>query len=150
MNIARNKLSVEYHILSRELAMKNENGKIFINRIQEILEKYGFGKVEEYLHSPKAKEIWNIIVKKHQNKFWKETCKEDQKKKKTLEYLQLQEYITKPHNIWHSVKNSEIDVKAGEIKAKIVTSLLKLLQLPVYYVELKMKTYVTSYLSVQN
>jgi hypothetical protein len=24
-------LSVEYHILSRELAMKNENGEIFIN-----------------------------------------------------------------------------------------------------------------------
>jgi hypothetical protein len=43
MNIARNKLSVEYHILSRELAMKNENRKIFINRIQEILEKYGLG-----------------------------------------------------------------------------------------------------------
>jgi hypothetical protein len=56
MNIARNKLSVEYHILSRELVMKNENGKIFINRIQEILEKYGLGKVEEYLHSTKAKE----------------------------------------------------------------------------------------------
>ena len=50
MNIARNTLSVEYHILSRELAMKNENGRIFINRIQEILEKYGLGKVEEYLH----------------------------------------------------------------------------------------------------
>ena len=63
MNIARNKLSVEYHILSRELAMKNENRKIFINRIQEILEKYGLGKVEEYLHSPKAKEVWKIIVK---------------------------------------------------------------------------------------
>ena len=84
MNIARNKLSVEYHILSHELAMKNENGKIFINRIQEILEKYGLGKVEEYLHIPKAKEVWKIIVKKHQNKFWKETCKEDQKNKKTL------------------------------------------------------------------
>jgi len=55
MNITRNKLSIEYHILSCELAMKNENGKIFINRIQEILEKYGLGKVEEYLHSPKAK-----------------------------------------------------------------------------------------------
>jgi hypothetical protein len=52
MNITRNKLSIEYHILSCELAMKNENGKIFINRIQEILEKYGLGKVEEYLHSP--------------------------------------------------------------------------------------------------
>jgi len=35
--------------------------------------------------------------------------------------LQLQENLTKPHNIWHSVKNSEIDVKAGEIKAKIAT-----------------------------
>ena len=55
MNIARNTLSVECYILSRKLAMKNENGKIFINRIQEILEKYGLGKVVEYLHSPKAK-----------------------------------------------------------------------------------------------
>jgi len=82
MNIARNKLSVEYRILSRKLAMKNENGKIFNNRIQEILEKYGLGKVEEYLHSPKTKEVWKIIVKKHKNKFWKEICKEDQANKK--------------------------------------------------------------------
>ena len=77
--------------------------------------------MEEYLHSPKAKEVWKSIVKKHQNKFWKESCKEDQENKKTLKYLQLQENLTKPHNIWHSVKNSEIDVKAGEIKAKIAT-----------------------------
>jgi hypothetical protein len=54
-------------------------------------------------------------------KFWKETCKEDKKNKKTLKYLQLQENIAKPHNIWYSVKNSEFDVKAGEIKAKIAT-----------------------------
>jgi hypothetical protein len=27
------------------------------------LEKYGLRKVEEYLHSPKAKEVWKIIVK---------------------------------------------------------------------------------------
>jgi len=39
--------------------------------------------------------------------------------------LQLQENITKHHNIWHSVKNSEIDVKAGEIKAKIATQTYK-------------------------
>jgi hypothetical protein len=32
-------------------------------RIQDILEKHGLGKVEEYLHSPKAKEVWKIIVK---------------------------------------------------------------------------------------
>jgi hypothetical protein len=55
------------------------------------LEKYGLGKVEEYLHSPEAKEVWKIIVKKHQNKFWKETCKKDQENKKTLKSLQLQE-----------------------------------------------------------
>ena len=40
MNIARNKLSVEHHLISRELAMKNEIGKIFINIIQNILEKW--------------------------------------------------------------------------------------------------------------
>ena len=65
--------------------------------------------------------------------------------------MQLQENITKPHNIWHSVKNSEIDVKAEEIKAKIATQtymvhcqkskFVKRLQQPVHYVELKMKTY---------
>jgi hypothetical protein len=41
--------------------MKNENGKIFINKIQEILEKYGLGKVEEYFHNPKAKEAYVIL-----------------------------------------------------------------------------------------
>ena len=35
--------------------------------------------------------------------------------------MQLQENLTKPHNIWHNVKNSEIDIKAGEIKTKIAT-----------------------------
>lgn len=64
--------------------MENENGKIFMNKIPKILEKYGLGKEEEYLHSPKAKEVWKSIAKKHQNKFWKEICKEDQENKKTL------------------------------------------------------------------
>ena len=66
-------------------------------------------------------DAWKIIAMKHQNKFWKETYKEDKKNKMTLKYLQLQETITKPHNIWHGVKNSEFDVKAGEIKAKLAT-----------------------------
>jgi hypothetical protein len=61
------------------------------------------------------------MVMKHQNKFWKKTYKEDKKNKKTLKYLQLQETIKKPHNIWHGVKNSGFDVKAGEIKAKLAT-----------------------------
>jgi hypothetical protein len=35
--------------------------------------------------SPWCDKSWTpvIIVKKHQNKFWKETCKEDKKNKKT-------------------------------------------------------------------
>ena len=63
----------------------------------------------------------NILLLSFLLLFRKKLARKIKKNKKTLKYLQLQENITKPHNIWHSVKNSEIDVKAGEIKAKIAT-----------------------------
>jgi hypothetical protein len=40
MNLIRNNTTVEYQILMRQLAMHNEKDHTFINRIQEIIQKY--------------------------------------------------------------------------------------------------------------
>ena len=39
MNIIRNNTTVEYKILMRQLAMRNEKDHTFINRIQEVITK---------------------------------------------------------------------------------------------------------------
>ena len=36
----RNNTTVEYQILMRQLAMRNEKDHAFINRIQEVIQKY--------------------------------------------------------------------------------------------------------------
>jgi hypothetical protein len=46
MSIIRNNTTVEYKILMRQLAMRNEKDHTFINRIQEVIQKY---KLESFL-----------------------------------------------------------------------------------------------------
>ena len=85
----------------RQLAMRNEKDHTFINRIQEVIQKYKLESVEKLMEQPKSKEEWKRIVKLHQNIYWHERCKADQLEKKSLQYLQIQDRpISKPHNIW--------------------------------------------------
>jgi hypothetical protein len=101
MNIIRNNTTVEYKIRMRQLAMRNEKDHTFINRIQEVIQKYKLEPVEKLMEQPKSKEEWKRIVKLHQNIYWHERCKADQLEKKSLQYLQIQDRpISKPHNIW--------------------------------------------------
>ena len=122
MNIIRNNTTVEYQILMRQLAMRNEKDHTFINRIQEVIQKYKLEPVEKLMEQPKSKEEWKRIVKSHQNIYWHERCKADQLEKKSLKYLQIQDRpISKPHNIWQSTGNDPISIKSGEVKSKLVT-----------------------------
>ena len=82
MNIIRNNTTVEYKILMRQLAMRNEKDHTFINRIQEVIQKYKLEPVEKLIEQPKSKEEWKRIVKSHQNIYWHERCKADQLEKK--------------------------------------------------------------------
>ena len=70
MNIIRNNTTVEYKILMRQLAMRNEKNHTFINRIQEVKQKYKLEPVEELMEQPKSKEEWKRIVKLHQHMYW--------------------------------------------------------------------------------
>jgi hypothetical protein len=84
MNIIRNNTTVEYKILMRKLAMRNEKDHTFINRIQEVIQKYKLEPVEKLMEQPKSKEEWKRIVKLHQNIYWHERCKADQLEKKII------------------------------------------------------------------
>ena len=122
MNIIRNNTTVEYKILMRQLAMRNEKDHTFINRIQEVIQKYKFEPVEKLMEQPTSKEEWKRIVKFHQIIYWHERCKADQLEKKSLQYLQIQDRpMSKPHNIWQSTGNDPISIKSGEIKSKRMT-----------------------------
>ena len=66
----------------RQLAMRSEKDHAFINRIQEVIQKYIFEPVEKLMEQPKSKDEWKRIVKPHQNNYWHERCKADQLEKK--------------------------------------------------------------------
>jgi hypothetical protein len=61
--------TVEYQILMRQLAMRNEKDHAFINRIQEVIQKYNLEPVEKLIEQPKSKEEWKRIVKLHRNNY---------------------------------------------------------------------------------
>ena len=122
MNILRCNTSVEYQIIKRQLAMREMNGNTFINRIHDILARYDMENVDKLILHPKSKYEWKALIKKHQNIYWHKLCTEDQATKSSLQYLQIQEKpLSSPHNIWSSVGNDPVSVKAGEIKVRLVT-----------------------------
>jgi hypothetical protein len=57
MNIIRNNTTVEYKIRMRQPAMRNEKDHTFINRIQEVIQKYKLEPVEKLMEQPKSKEV---------------------------------------------------------------------------------------------
>jgi hypothetical protein len=52
MNLIRNNTTVEYQILMCQLAMRNEKDHTFINRIQEVIQKYKLEPVEKLMEQP--------------------------------------------------------------------------------------------------
>lgn len=108
--------------LCANLQCVNDKDHAFINRIQEVIQKYNLEPVEKLMEQPKSKREWKQIVKLHQNNYCHEQCIADQLEKKSLQYLQIQDRpISKPHNIWQSTGNDPISKKSGEIKSKLVT-----------------------------
>ena len=61
MNILRNQSSVEYQIIRRQLAMKDDKGHMFVSRIENILEKYNMGTIEQLMCNPNTKEEWKKL-----------------------------------------------------------------------------------------
>ena len=122
MNIIRNPGTIEYQIITRQLAMADEHGIKFMDRVRTTLRKYGLLACQEYLKNPPTKTKWKKEIENRINKIWKEQCENIQEGKSTLKYIQIQEKpVGNAHNVWRSVQNNMKDVKAGEVKVRLLT-----------------------------
>ena len=87
-----------------------------------ILQKYNLMSIGAYLEKPVPKKKWKETVDAAFNSHWKDYCYEEKVEKSSLKYLQIQENPLKyAHNIWRSIGHNIQDVKAGEIKARLIT-----------------------------
>ena len=122
MNISRNKGLIEHEILCRQVIMSGQTRNDFMARLEKTLYKYSFRQCSDYLQQPVPKNEWKKMINQRTNQYWKETCETEKSGKSTLHYLQIQNQPLKQvHNVWKSVKHNISDVKAAEVKARILT-----------------------------
>ncbi|CAG2193004.1 unnamed protein product [Mytilus edulis] len=62
--IIQDSASIEFMIIERQLCMSPPNSNNFINRLKEILDKYGLPKAQEIMNNKPTKEIWKRTVKR--------------------------------------------------------------------------------------
>ena len=122
MNIVRNKNSIEYEIISRQNVMANHQDKGFVNRIDDMLYKYGLQTISFYLDHPVTKKKWKETIETATNKYWKRICQIEKDDKSSMKYIEIQNKpLKQAHNIWKSISNNVQDVRSGEIKVRVST-----------------------------
>ena len=114
MNIIRNNTTVEYKIRMRQLAMRNEKDHTFINRIQEVIQKYKLEPVEKLMEQPKSKEEWKRIVKLQQNIYWHERCKQTSLRKNHCSIYKYRIGLYQSHIIYGRVQKMTQSVSSLE------------------------------------
>lgn len=121
MNIARNNDTIEYEILCRQVAISEQTDD-FIGRLEKTLQKYSLQKCSVYLQKPISKYNWKKLIDQRTNSHWKEKFEMEKQEKTTLQYLEIQKQPLKQvHNIWKSVKHNTRHVRAGEVKARLLS-----------------------------
>lgn len=74
------------------------------------------------MNNPVKKQKWKRQLNYATNKYWKNQCQIEKEEKSTLRYIEIQDKpLNQTHNVWKSVKNNIRDVKAGEIKVRLLT-----------------------------
>ena len=66
MNIARNKGSVEYQIIDRQIVFADAQHSTFTNKVIATLRKYNLGDIKSYIENPIPKLHWKKQLKKKQ------------------------------------------------------------------------------------
>ena len=122
MNVARNSESIEYQIIERQIVFADVYYNTFADRVIKALMKYNLGNINNYMQKPISKFKWKRKIKDITNAYWMDKCIKDKKEKSSLQYLELQDKpLGNAHNVWKSVQNNSNDVKAAEVKVRLLT-----------------------------
>jgi hypothetical protein len=102
----RNKSTIEFAILERELSMSKTNGNCYAIRVSKKLQKYNLPRLSVLINNPPIKLECKSQVKRVIHTFWETTWQEEKTKKSTLKYLSLRYVkIGQPHYLWRSIDN---------------------------------------------
>ena len=116
-------------ILSRQLAVYNDDPDSFCGRISNILQTYNLPTIEELLGNLPIKSKWKYIAKTAVNTYWTAVMRTDIGDRSTLSLCNLNELqVGKVHHVWNSLDSSVLDVKKGIVKARMLTGVYNLQQ----------------------
>ena len=82
--IIRNKSTIEFAILERELSMSKINGNCYAIRVSKILQTYNLPILSVLINNPPTKLEWKSQIKRAVHIFWETTWQEEKTEKSTL------------------------------------------------------------------
>ncbi len=106
-NLIRDKSTLEWQIIRRQLAVKSKDSNTWINTIKDILLQYNLPSAYELFNNPPSKHQWKkaIRVKVLEETFRR--MKIEASRKVSLNYLNLDQcHLGKLHPVWQTVMNS--------------------------------------------
>ena len=113
--------SLEYEIIGRQLALKDQNSNSWTITVRKTLEKYNLPSAFTLFKNPKKKSQWKTIVKNAVVAYWDETLKKEASTKSTLKYLNTQACsVMKPHPCYLTTPTDPLKVTMTAVKAKLM------------------------------
>jgi hypothetical protein len=86
----RNKSTIEFAILERELSMSKTNGNCYAIRVSKKLQKYNLPMLSVLINNPPIKLEWKAQVKRVIHTFWETTWQIRENKKINIEVPESQ------------------------------------------------------------
>ena len=121
-NMIRQKDSIEFQIIRRQLAVKDTDSASFTVTIRRILQKYDLPDAYELLINTPSKEKWKSMVKEATNNKYRKEISEELTNKSSLRYLALQEHpLDEPHPLYKHLGPDPHEIEKAAIKARLLT-----------------------------
>ena len=121
-NMIRQRDSIEFQVISRQLAFKSENSASFTIQIRKTLQKYNLPDAYELINKTPSKGEWKSMVREATNTTYRKKIMEEQKSKNSLRYLMLQKHpLDEPHPIYRYTGSNPHEINKAAIKARILT-----------------------------
>ena len=118
----RDKNSIEFKIINRQLAVKDTDSASFTITIRRLLQKYDLPDAYDLIRNTPSKEEWKRMVKEATNNTYRKDVTEEMKNKTSLRYMAVQKHpLDEPHPLYKHTGSNPHEIGKAAIKARILT-----------------------------
>ena len=120
-HVARNTSTVEYDVVSRQLAVKDLTSASWSTTIRHLLAKYDLPTAFSIIQKPPSKMVWKGLVKKAVATFWIKQLMDCACDQTSVRYLNLSACkIGTQHHVWTSCSSDPFDTHQAMVKVKLL------------------------------